>query len=284
MGTLTFRGVSTASLDNVIVAQMPSHKKAKMRYTEYYVKGRDGAVHVNEGLANFPIQAKLILLNAGAKARQLVNAWADGTGKLVTSDDPTLAYMATIKDEIVWTRQQAAAYIPEFSATKAYSAGDFVKHTGSIYEFLVNHAAGAWNGSEVAARTYLVKGLFDVAAITFDCQPYMYEATDSVVVLTASGSIVNPGTAEALPLVEVNGSGDVSFSIAGKSISIAGMTANVPVYIDSETGYIYTATGAATITGECPVIPIATPAAPACAVTLGTGITSLRITPRWRWI
>lgn len=279
MGTLTFRGVSTASLDNVIVAQMPSHKKAKMRYTEYYVKGRDGAVHVNEGLANFPLQAKLMLLNAGAKSRQLVNAWADGTGKLITSDDPTLAYMATVKDEITWTRQQAAAYIPEFVTTKPYSAGDFVKHSGSIYEFLVNHAAGEWNGGQVAERVYLVKGLFDVAAITFDCQPYMYEASDSVLVLTATQTIANPGSAEALPLVEVNGSGDVAFSVNGNEISITDMTANVPVYIDSETGYIYTAAGATTMTGDCPVLDMGEN-----TIAIGEGITSLRITPRWRWV
>ena len=279
MGTLTFRGVSTASLNNVIVAQMPSHKKAKMRYTEYYVKGRDGAVHVNEGLANFPIQAKLMLLNAGAKARQLVNAWADGTGKLVTSDDPTLAYMATVNDEISWTRQQAAAYIPEFSTTKAYTAGDYVKYSGSIYEFLVNHAAGEWNSGQVAERVYLVKGLFDIATITFDCQPYMYEATDSVIILTATQTIVNPGSAEALPLVEVNGSGDVAFSVNGNEISITDMTANVPVYIDSETGYIYTAEGATTMTGDCPVLDMGEN-----TITIGEGITSLRITPHWRWV
>lgn len=282
MGTLVFRGVSTASLGDVIVAQMPSHKKAKMRYTEYYVRGRDGAVHVDEGLANFPVVARISLLNAGAKARQVVNAWADGTGKLVTSDDPTLAYMATVKDEITWSRLQADALIHPFSTEKAYEAGDFVRYDGTVYEFILNHAAGAWNAEQVAERPWLVKGLFDTATITFDCQPYMVEAVDSVYLFDVPGAtnaISNPGSAEALPLIEVNGAGDITFSINGNEIGITGMTAGVPVYIDSETGYIYTAEGAATMTGEIPVLAMGEN-----TVTLGTGVASIRMTPRWRWV
>lgn len=279
MGTLVFRGVSTASLGNVIVAQMPSHKKAKMRHTEYYVRGRDGAVHVDEGFANFPIVAKVAFLNAGAKARQIVNAWADGTGKLVTSDDPTLAYMATVKDEITWARLQVDAIIPVFSTTKAYTAGEYVRYSGSVYEFIANHAAGAWNTAHVAERPWLVKGLYDTATITFDCQPYMVEAVDSVAVITTNSVLENPGSAEALPLIEVNGSGNVTFAINGNEISITGMTANVPVFIDSETGYIYTAEGAATMTGEIPVLAMGLN-----TITIEAGVTSLRITPRWRWV
>ena len=51
MAYLIFRGVGTEGsasivgannvLTNVYVSKMPSHKKASMRHTEYYVKGRD---------------------------------------------------------------------------------------------------------------------------------------------------------------------------------------------------------------------------------------------------
>lgn len=231
MGYLIFRGVSTESLTNVYISQMPSHKKAAMRNTEYYVKGRDGALHVDEGYENFDITVSLVLINATATTRQTVNAWADGTGKLISSDDLTKAYNASVKDAIEWTRVQANT------------------------------------------------GFYDTAAITFNCQPCMYEAVDTVLELTSSQSILNPGSAEAFPLIKVEGSGDVTFSINGDEISIDDMDSQTPVFIDCENGYVYTAEGATTMTGEIPVLPMGT-----SNVVIGTGITKLTITPHWRWV
>ena len=85
MGYLIFRNYSTESLTDVYVSQMPSHRKAAMRYTEYYVKGRDGALHIDEGFENFDLEVKLVLVNASIERRYEVNAWADGTGKLISS-------------------------------------------------------------------------------------------------------------------------------------------------------------------------------------------------------
>lgn len=229
MGYLIFRGVSTESLPNVYVSRMPSHKKASMRFTEYYVKGRDGALHVDEGFSNYDIGVKLALINATAYTRQLVNAWADGTGKLITSDDLTLAYRATVKDEIQWERVKANA------------------------------------------------GYYDMASIVFNCQPGMYEAVDSQITVTETGTIVNPGSATAFPLIQVNGSGDCVFTINGTEISISGVSD--PVYIDCETGYVYTASGAATMTGDFPELGLGTN-----AIGITSGVSSLVITPHWRWV
>lgn len=228
---LIFRNVSTASLSGIEVARFPSHKKASMRNTEYYVKGRDGALHVDEGYANFDIQAVLFLNDASAANRQVVNAWADGTGKLISSDDPTLAYEASVKKEVEWKR------------TKGNS------------------------------------GYFDTAKITFSCQPGMVEAVESVIEITSSQSILNPGSMEAFPLIKVEGSGDVTFSIAGYEISIADMTAGTPVWIDCANGYVYTEDGPTTMTGEIPVLPLGS-----SNVVLDENITKLTVTPHWRWI
>ena len=236
MSDLIFRGVSASSLNDVFIQKMPEHRKAGMRYSEYYVNGRDGALHVDEGLSNFDLTATLVMINGLPSTRQLINAWADGTGKLVTSDDLTHAYEATVKQEIQWTR------------------------------VLSNKIDG-------------VQRFHDAAVITWNCQPYMVEAVDSQIEITASQSIVNPGSATALPLIEVFGSGDVSFSVNGNEISIAGMIENVPVYLDSATGYVYTEQGATEMTGDFPVFAIGTN-----TITLGNGVTSLLVTPHWRWI
>lgn len=231
MTYLIFRGVSTQTLGDVYINKMPSHKKAAMRFTEYKVKGRDGTLHVNEGFDDMEITATLILLNASASKRQVVNAWADGTGKLVLSDDLTKAYRATVLKEIQWTRDAGPA------------------------------------------------GYFDTAKITFTCEPFMYEATESVIEYTADATITNPGSAEALPLIRVDGSGDATFTLAGETITIADMVSGTPVYIDCETGYVYTQTGATSMTGEFPVLPYGT-----TTLVIGEGVSKITLTPRWRWV
>lgn len=230
MNWISFRGVRTDSLPGVIVAKMPSHKRAAMRYTEYRVNGRDGVLHVNEGYDSFEIKCRLMLFGQAAISRQIVNAWADGTGKLITSDDPARAYNASALQEVRWTRDEE----------------------NGVY--------------------------YDSAEITFTCQPYMVEATESTQEFTASGSIVNQGDAESHPLIEVRGSANRAFSVAGQDITLTGV-GTTPVFIDCENGYVYTANGAATMTGEFPVLPIGT-----SAVTITSGVTKIIITPRWRWL
>ena len=283
MSNVWFRGVSLTSLGSVYISRMPSHKKAGMRFSEYYVKGRDGALHVDEGLANFDVQLRVVLLNGYAKLRQLVNSWADGTGKLITSDDMTLAYNASVKQEVNWTRITGNQFVKPFSATKAYSIGDFCKHNGTIYRFKSSHT-GAWNANDADEANYIVNGLFDLADITFTCEPCMVEAVDSVYEFTSSSDITNPGSASAFPMIKVEGSGDCTFSVAGEEITLESVVSGVPVYLDCSAGYVYTASGAREMTGNFPEIPIATPSAPTCAVVVGTGVTKLTITPHWRWV
>ena len=231
MGYLIFRGVSTESLGDVYVSRMPDHRKASKRFAEYYVKGRDGALHVDEGFATFTLSVTLILLGANVNARQIVNAWADGTGKLISSDDLNHAYEASVLDEIQWSR---AKYGEKFC---------------------------------------------DTATIKFVCQPYMVESVDSVLTFTATGDILNPGSATALPLITVEGEGDSTVTVAGTEMTIASMTPGVPVNIDCANGYVWTASGATSITGGFPELPMG-----ASSVVFGSGVTKVTITPHWRWV
>lgn len=231
MSYLIFRGVSTVDIPNVYISKMPSHKRAAMRYTEYYVKGRDGALHIDEGLANYEITATLVLVDGDASARQAVNAWASGSGKLITSDDLSKCYKAAVRKEVRWTR------------------------------VLGN------------------RGFYDTAQISWDCDPYVYEADETPIVLTASGSIKNPGTAPAIPLLVLEGSGNCSVTMGGTTFSISGVSSGVPVTLDCENGYAFAASGAMMMTGNFPEIPVGT-----STVTLNGNVSRLTITPHWRWI
>lgn len=106
MNDISFRGVSVSSMTGVAVQKMPSHKKAASRFTEYSIPGRDGTVHINEGYDSIELIAYLILTGANASARQLVNAWADGTGKLILSDDTTKCYIGSVLKGVEWNRDE----------------------------------------------------------------------------------------------------------------------------------------------------------------------------------
>ena len=284
MGYVSFRGVSTQNLANVYVQMMPSHKKAAKRMTEYRVKGRDGVLHTDEGFDNTEITIRLVMVNAPAQTRQIINAWADGTGKLISSDDLSRCWKATVIDEIQYNRMEAATIAPAaFSTSKAYYVGDYVTYNGAVYKFITNHAAGNWNTSQVQAQPWKIDGLYDTAEITFNCAPHMYESVDTPVVFTQGGSITNPGTDVSFPLIKVEGSGTCDFRIGNTEeyyIIIYDVEANVPVYIDCETGYVYTASGAKEMVGNIPLLEMGEN-----PVVFGSnGLTKLTITPRWRWV
>ena len=239
MGWISFNGISTEGMPGVSVNTMPSHRKAGKRFTEYYVKGRDGALHVFEGYSNFQLTAVLVLINCNAEMRQVINAWADGTGKLVTSDDPELAYIASVSEEVRWTRQDGN------------------------------------------------NGFYDTAEITFDCYPFMVEAIETVIDLEQPTSgqswtydVHNPGTAEALPIIQITGIGEVTITAGSKTITLNfGLQANVTATLDCENGYAYSSNGAVSMSGEFPSFPVGD-----STMTFSSNCYVAKITPKWRWL
>lgn len=107
MGYVSFRGVSTEAL-GVWIAKggMPPHMKAKMRATEYEIPGRNGAVHVIDGYSPFDLPVTLQMMQNDAHTRQLINAWADGTGELFTSDDTQRVWKATVLRAVEYKRAE----------------------------------------------------------------------------------------------------------------------------------------------------------------------------------
>ncbi|WP_267248446.1 phage tail protein, partial [Streptococcus sp. Marseille-Q5986] len=55
-------------------------------------------------------------------------------------------------------------------------------------------------------------------AIKLDMQPFRYQKSVDPVVLTASGTVNNPGTIYSEPIIEVEGDGDLSLTIGRKTM------------------------------------------------------------------
>lgn len=116
--------------------------------------------------------------------------------------------------------------------------------------------------------------------VQFYCEPLKAKVnTEADIVLTESGVVDNPGDVTAFPRITIAGSGDVTISAGGKSLALTGIQTGTVV--DSETGWV-TLNGAAlagVYTGNFPELP-----AGESMVGITGSVTSITITPRWRYL
>lgn len=122
---------------------------------------------------------------------------------------------------------------------------------------------------------------------TFDCEPhrYLFPAANAIDIVASGTKITNPGTADSLPLILVEGRGDGTLMIGQETMLLNNMSA--PVYIDCEARMAFTGDGTTDsprvmatqhVTGEWIKI------APGDSyVVLSGGITGVHIVPRWRY-
>lgn len=124
--------------------------------------------------------------------------------------------------------------------------------------------------------------------ITFDCEPFRYNANAAIDSerYYSGETITNPGTVASAPLLLVNGNGDGTLMIGSNTLIFNDL--KYYVYVDCESKIAYTGGSSATdpmmlatqhVTGEWPEIQPGD-----SQVSFTGGITSVIITPRWRWL
>ena len=121
-----------------------------------------------------------------------------------------------------------------------------------------------------------------VFEVTFTVQPEKRLATpEADIVMTAGGTIANPGTLLSRPRILVNATGDVTLMIGQYITDLEGLTD--PIILDSEIGMATNAAGtlnaSALVSGEWPMLGPGNN-----AISWAGAVTSLTITPRWRWL
>lgn len=88
------------------------------------------------------------------KAVYMVDAGSTGTtidpGTVITDIDSLIAAIEAAVDTIPASYSSLLATIaPTFSSSTAYTSGQYVWYSGTLYRFAVDHAAGSWNSSHV---------------------------------------------------------------------------------------------------------------------------------------
>jgi phage-related protein len=135
---------------------------------------------------------------------------------------------------------------------------------------------------EIAFEKIMREREYREFVIPFYCHPLKkLTTTEQNIELTASGNVTNPGTAFSRPKIKVEGSGDITLTVSGQIIDIAGLAE--PIVIDSDVGLTTDATGTVNMcyltSGDYPRL------APGTNAISWTGtVTKVTITPRWRWL
>lgn len=104
-----------------------------------------------------PIGVRIILMQGGSTATVLKAIYTvdDNTGAAVDPGTiiPSVNDLITaINNAVASIPSDYSALLhtiaPDFSASTAYSAGDYAWYSGTLYRFTANHAAGSWTGTD----------------------------------------------------------------------------------------------------------------------------------------
>lgn len=119
------------------------------------------------------------------------------------------------------------------------------------------------------------------ATIVFACNPLkgkLYEEQDAVT-LTGNGTLRNPGDVASRPVVEITGSGNCTVEIGEQSMTFYSVSGTIRVDCDAQIITQNDVLWSGTFTGEFWKIPKG-----ASEVTVNNNVSSMTITPRWRWV
>lgn len=117
-----------------------------------------------------------------------------------------------------------------------------IKAVGNQLEF--SYQSDSLFYADLLDTEIIPKGMYGwELSVKLDMQPFRYQKSVEPMVLTASGTINNPGTIYSEPIIDIEGDGDVSLTIGRKTMYL---TVNTKATIDCRQGKqnIYNATGA----------------------------------------
>lgn len=172
--------------------------------------------------------------------------------------------------------------------------GDPVSKISAIKGWLLGAGEADLVFSHIPGRKYLAQVVnsidFEIVlkitshfVIMFNCQPFQYATDNTPVTVSESATLTNPGTVKSFPVIRVTGSGTGALTVSGKTVSFSDIDGTVT--LDSAIQETYQETGTelisknSTMTGEYPALLPGKN-----TISFSGGITSLEITPNWRWL
>jgi predicted phage tail component-like protein len=120
--------------------------------------------------------------------------------------------------------------------------------------------------------------------VNFRCHPfrYIYPAATDVVMTVSGTTIQNTGNVPSEPIIDVEGTGDITLTVGGDTFIITGLTDEI--IIDSPKQTCYDTVGTTNLSGifsnvdlKWPTLPVGT-----SAISWTGTVTKVTVTPNWR--
>ena len=90
--------------------------------------------------------------------------------------------------------------------------------------------------------------------IQFECQPHKYSVDNSIITLTAPGTIYNSGSANSRPIIKVFGTGAITLTVNGKVVNLTNVVDYVAINSDLMDCYKDTLLKNNDMNGEFPIL------------------------------
>ncbi|MCY1714045.1 distal tail protein Dit [Caproiciproducens galactitolivorans] len=172
--------------------------------------------------------------------------------------------------------------------------GDPVSKISAIKGWLLGAGEADLIFSHIPGRKYLAQVVnsidFEIVLkvtshfiIVFSCRPFQYATDNTPVTVSESATLTNPGTVKSFPMIKVTGSGAGALTVNENSVSFSNIDESI--ILNSEIQETYQNAGVELIsknsimTGEYPALLPGEN-----TISFSGGITSLEITPNWRWL
>ena len=119
------------------------------------------------------------------------------------------------------------------------------------------------------------------AEVQFYCEPLKeaVETEEDIEVTSSGATVTNPGDVDALPRIEITGSGDITIQMGGNAMILTGVTSGMVVDSDTEWVLKNGVPQQGVYTGKFPVLKQGDN-----TVAFTGSVTKLTITPRWRYL
>lgn len=120
--------------------------------------------------------------------------------------------------------------------------------------------------------------------VPFKVQPHRYLYPEAEPLVFQLGQVItNPCTAEAQPLIEITGTGDIGMFVGGSTLFVDDLSGTVTIDCEAKTAYLSDVSESAndklTLLNDWPVLGVGQ-----TAVGSTGSINEIRITPRWRYL
>ena len=116
-------------------------------------------------------------------------------------------------------------------------------------------------------------------SLSFTCSPFRQLRNIPLIIMTTSGTIINPGTVYSQPKITVYGTGSRTLTINGKQIILNILQGSLTLDSELKTCHFGNVAQNNRMQGDFPVFEVGSN-----TITLGTGITRIEIEGRWRHI